>query len=69
MRLSHRTFCVAAVFLHVFNCEVKLKKESFEAMLLLQKREKLSRLCFVIENTQIIKFLFKRRIFGKSAEV
>lgn len=55
--------------LHVFNCEVKLKKESFEAMLLLQKREKLSRLCFVIENTQIIKFLFKRRIFGKSAEV
>ena len=48
--------------LHVFNCEVKLKKESFEAMLLLQKREKLSRLCFVIENTQIIKFLFKRRI-------
>lgn len=45
--------------LHVFNCEVKLKKESFEAMLLLQKREKLSRLCFVIGNTQIIKFLFK----------
>ena len=45
------------------------EKESFEAMLLLQKREKLSRLCFVIENTQIIKFLFKRRIFGKSAEV
>jgi len=39
------------------------------ALLLPQKREKLSRLCFVIENTQIIKFLFKRRIFGKSAEV
>ena len=69
MRLPHGTFCVAARILHVFNCEVKLKKESFEAMLLLQKCEKLSRLCFVIGNTQIIKFLFKRRIFGKSAEV